>query len=145
MIPYAPKTDQQINNEKLVPVGKHKFEVMKCEDKTSKSGNAMTIVTLKVKNGNKNVIFSDFIMEGDEEKVKDFAYSIGLSQQYEEGFFDNLQTIGKAGMADIIVQESKNPEYPNAANRIKKYIRLKDGEETIVADNSIDDIDSIPF
>lgn len=144
MIPYTVKSDQQILDEKLAPAGKHKFEVTKCEDKTSKSGNEMTMITLKVINNGKNVIFNDFIMAGNDEKLKDFAYSLGLDEQYNDGFFDNLQTIGKAGFVDIIIDAGgKNPEYPNATNKVKKYIRLNAGEAPVTIDIKLED--EVPF
>ncbi len=85
-----PLTEEEIESLSLMDVGDYDFEVMKSEDKISKSGNKMNVVTLKFwdKEGKTHTLM-DWIVFAEHplcmKKVRHFCVSLGLEEEYKSG------------------------------------------------------------
>ena len=123
---FSPKTDDEINALNLIEPGIYDFEVMDAKDKTSKSGNEMIELRLKVwdKNGLEHHIY-DYLLEALAFKLKHFSKVSGLLVKYEHGTIFATDCIGKSGKVEVIIQ--KGQPNPNGGvysdkNSIKDYI-----------------------
>lgn len=131
----------------VIPKGQYPFKVVKAEEKTSKAGNNMIALTLKVK----NVLINDFLMsslESHREKIYNFCLATGLEEIYENEQLDDYQCHGKEGWASIKIEKDN---YGNDKNVVGWYIKKGKMEETLNNENlatqmqqSIED-DEIPF
>lgn len=116
-----PKTEAEISADGLFPAGVYTFEVMKAEETTSKAGNDMIALTLKVYNEDDGfTLVNDYLLESIAYKLRHFCETIGLLPQYESGTLDANEMIKQAGKVKIAI-EHKNPDYP-AKNVVKDYV-----------------------
>jgi hypothetical protein len=123
---FTPKTEEELNEIKLVPEGKYSFEVLNAEPMISKGGNEMIKLTLGIwdKEGQIHTIF-DYLLEAMAYKLKHFCDAIGLSDKYKEGSIEPFDLIAKLGTLNLIIQKGKdNPnggKYPDK-NSVRDYI-----------------------
>lgn len=126
---FQPLTDEEIEMMGLVPEGEYRFEVAKATSKMSNGGNPMIELVLKVwdKNGSEQQVY-DYLVSTPKMmfKVKHFCDSVGLTQEYLKGHFQDWQCTGKSGRAYIVVTKGKpNDEggmYPDK-NSVRDYIK----------------------
>ena len=123
-----PKTDAQIQEERKkflpFPPGEYQFEVMDAADETSKAGNPMLHLKLKVFHPTEDEtrIVDDYLTESMSFKIKNFAYAIGRGQDYEAGELCPDEMIGCSGRAKVAIRVSKDPKYQDK-NEIKDYLK----------------------
>jgi hypothetical protein len=147
---FTPKTEKEINEERLMPEGDYPFTISGAESKQSKKGNDMIELTLRVyKPDGKFNLVTDYLMEAMLFKLLHCCQACGLEKQYEQGLLEADMFIGKTGMLKLKV-DPENGGFP-AKNSVKDYIKdagkveiPKDGIEKILPEN--DDLnDEIPF
>lgn len=149
---FQAKTDKEIAEERLLPDGKYGFEISGGEDTTSKAGNDMIKLTVRVfKDDGSFLLVDDYLMEKMMFKLKQACDACGLLDKYQSGQILGSDFIGKTGELELIIQEDKTGNYP-ARNSVKKYLIPEGGEavkpkgSNAAAESGDDDLeDSIPF
>lgn len=125
---FQPKTEKQLVEESLIPAGIYPFEVAKAEAKTSKQGNEMIELSLRVfmPNGTERAL-KDWLMPKLAFKLFHFCAYTGLSQEYEAGTLTAADCEGRSGFAKIDIQADKLGQYPDR-NTVRDYVRSADGK-----------------
>ena len=105
--------------ENVMPPGTYDFEVATCEVKTSKSGNPMMVVSLKVYDeAGRTRFVTDYLLEAFLPKLLAFCKETGLRGAYDAGTLSPDDLFGKAGKVEIAI-EAKG-DFP-AKNVVKWY------------------------
>ncbi len=114
-------TNEQLNEKRgMLAEGDGDFEVGAAEETTSKRGNHMLKLSLRVwdKNGKEGFIF-DYITDDFEWKIKHLLESIGEGHKYQTEEVVPSDLIGKRGKCKIAIQKDKGfGEQP----KIKDYV-----------------------
>ena len=128
---FQPKTEEEIAEDNLWPAGDYGFEVLdevifgdktiETKDTTSKSGNEMIQLVLKVYNheGHFTTII-DYLLESMAKKLRDASIACGLLEQYEMGVLSANDFKGKSGYVTLKKGKAQNG-YP-AKNEIQGYV-----------------------
>lgn len=119
MFTFTPKTEQEIQEEGLLPAGIYPFEVIKAENQMSKKGAPMVKLTLNVYNGESEKIVFDYLLEAMAYKLHAFCKHTGLQDQYDSGALNVDDMVGKSGFVKLKVQ--KSDEY-GSQNSISNYV-----------------------
>lgn len=138
---FAPKTDKEIAEMNLWQPGEYGFEIVEATSKTSKAGNEMIELEIRVFNdeGSSRTV-TDYLMEKLAYKLKHAAVACGLQDKYEQGFLDDVDFVGKTGKLKLKVTKDKNGQYPDK-NDVADYIVPKNAQDA--APSFIND--TIPF
>ena len=149
---FNPKSEEELQAMTLIDPGVYNFEVVAAKDRTSKSGNEMIELQLKLwdMQGHEKIVY-DYLLEAMSFKLRHFAECTGLLDKYQAGELQALDCSGRQGKVEIVVQQGqKKPEggyYPDK-NSVKDYVK-PNGEEPKSATpaNAEEDLfgDSIPF
>lgn len=126
------------------PRGMYDFEVVSAIDTTSKAGNAMTELELRIHNKEgKSRTQKDWLVESEATsyKVRHFAASTGLLPMYEKGDLPAEAMVGRAGKLMLGIEKDKGGVYPDK-NKVSDYIPMN-GKLIGSADPELDD--AIPF
>lgn len=130
---FTPKSDNELNAERLLPEGEYDFEVSKAVDKTFKSGSVGIALTLMVftpdgtsRIVNDNLVFSESAMF----KVSQFSKAVELYEKYTLGEIDAADCEGRTGRCKVGIEPEG--EYP-AKNKIKSYVVPKSVKATATA------------
>lgn len=119
---FTPKTEAQIREAGLIPAGTIcDFEVMEAAAGTSKAGNAM--ITLKVKvwrPDGSTTLLNDWLISDALWKLLAFAKATGMVAEYEAGDMPPEALEGRTGRAKIGVQPATDDFPPK--NRIAGYM-----------------------
>ena len=152
---FTPMSEEEIQSMNLIPEGIYDFEVLKANQKVSKSGNEMIEMQLKVwdKEGKTHLIY-DYLVSTQNMtyKIKHFCDTVGLEKEYLAGTFNVEACEGLDGKAHILIQNGqKNPAggfYPNK-NAVKDYVDNtcpnEKKEEKESSNNEQNLNDDIPF
>jgi hypothetical protein len=128
---FEPKSQEDIARERCMPEGVYDFEVVDAQEKTSKSGNPMIEVSLKVFGPNGERSQKDWLMAF---KLRHFARAVGLAESYEAGRLEADMMIGKAGRLRMV----QKPYNGDIQNSVKDYIcdeaPEKEGEAPVVGE-----------
>lgn len=119
---FTPKTEKALKEEMLIPVGEYDFECVKAEEKTSKSGNPMIAINLKVFVGDGVQYANDWLMTTNpsmEFKFRHFCEATGLLQAYEAGRITPDDIKGVAGRVKI---GQKDDAQYGPQNTVKDYL-----------------------
>jgi hypothetical protein len=120
---FQPKTQDQIERENLLPAGTYDYEVLQATDKTSKSGNDMIHLKLKVFRPEGGFVYADdYLLEKMAFKLIHFCHGAGLEDKYNAGELAASDCIGRTGKCDLIIDEQAG--FP-PKNAIKDYIAPK--------------------
>lgn len=131
---FTPKSEAEIQgaaDERLAsylwPKGNYDFEVLDCSDETSKAGNDMIKLMLKVYNadGKTQNVF-DYLLESMEHKLRHAAYAVGLGERYEAGDLEAADFEGKSGKLTLDIQPAKDGYA--AKNVVKDYVVSDEGQ-----------------
>lgn len=140
---FEPKTAAEIDEAGLLAAGVYDFEVMEAEDTTSKAGNDMAAIVLRIEDSEGRCFkVQDWLVatDGGAYKVRHFAEATGLLAEYEKGDMPAGFMIGKTGKAKIAVKPAEG-QY-RAKNTVADYV-LGGAVATSSAPKDLDD--SIPF
>lgn len=150
----TPKTEQQLAEENLFPAAVYPFEVVKAEDKTSKSGNEMIVLNLRLFYGERTLFLNDYLLEAFGVKLRHACVTLGLGDKYEAGSVVAADFLGKTGFAKVTIKKDKlkkgEPDrelYPDQ-NQVVDY--LEEPKEKAAAPSGSgpmvpDEDDGIPF
>ena len=121
----TPKTEQQAQEEKngpLFPDGEYAFDILTAEEKTSKAGNEMLVLTLKVFGPEgKTKLVNDYLMDGTMAfKLRHCAVATGNEEHYTAGNLEPAQFIHKTGHVVLKTRAAKG-DYA-AQNVIADYV-----------------------
>lgn len=151
MFTFEPMTEEEIKALNLIDPGVYDFEVVKAEQKTSKSGNPMIEMVLKIldANGRERQI-TDYLvsMKSMMFKIKHFSDSVGLQDKYAQGTFSERDCVGRSGKVEIAIQKGQpNPNGGMYADKaaVKDYVMTDKG--AVKYDSSTGEMqdDAIPF
>lgn len=124
----TPKTEEEVQRNRLLTPGECDFEVRKAENVTSSKGNEMIKLTLEVWDcDSKNAIVWDYLLDKMPHKVRHFCYAVGLGRAYEAGQVDAEQCEGKSGR--LLIRNSQDPGY-DAKNEVADYVVADRTKET---------------
>lgn len=101
-------------------VGIADFEIFDATHKTSKSGNPMIEIKLKIwdKNGTQGTMWDYLVgIPSSVWKIKSLCIAIGSPAKYEEGSISDEFLVGKSGSCELVEQKDKDG---------KERIRVKD-------------------
>ncbi len=108
---FNPLSDEELDAINMVEPGRYNFEVIKDTKKMSKSNNPMAELLLKVwdKTGKTHTVFDYLVFSNvnlNIRKVKHFADTAGLQEEYKKGQFPESLT-GLCGEVDIDIQDEQ--------------------------------------
>lgn len=144
-----PKTQQELDEEKLLPAGEYAFTISGAEEKVSKKGNDMIVLTVRVfKPDGSFVLVTDYLTDAMMYKILHLCEAVGLSDKYDSGLLEPEDFIGKEGLLKLKIQKDTTGDYPDK-NTIADYAISKDSKPkkkdalSKVIDNEMED--DIPF
>lgn len=130
---FTPKSTDEIAESGLLPDGDYDFEVSKAEEATSKAGNEMLTLDLKVFNGDGSFrTVRDYLVSSDGglRKIRGFAASVGLLDHYEQGDFGPFDILNAAGRCKI--GKDANPGY-EPKNKVAYYLDPSKAKSGVVS------------
>jgi hypothetical protein len=112
---YQPYTEAQIQSMNVMEPGIYSFQVLEVitwdqygKELRDKNGNDMAKLKLAItdQEGRERPLFTYITGDGAfAYKLRHFAKSIGMIQQYEDAIFNIAETVGKRGLADIVIKK----------------------------------------
>ena len=132
---FNSKSREDLAKASLTPPGEYDFEIMRAEETTSKAGNAMIKLKLRVFVENGEIHVYDYLVAGGMEyKLANFCDAIGRSEDYDAGNIKADSLEGCGGKLKLVIEEAVKDEdtgevkWP-AKNAVKTYIAGKKGQE----------------
>lgn len=122
-------TEKELAEANLWPKGEYDCEVIDAIEETSKSGNDMVHLKLRVHNEDGGTILvDDYLVDTPRTayKVRHCAEALGLLQQYERGELPREAFLGRNGKCKLAVQSDKNGQYPDK-NTVSDYVKSASG------------------
>lgn len=105
---FTPKTEQQIEEENLLPAGTYDFECVEAEEAVSKKGNEMIKVKLRVyRDDGSFIVLTDYLLEAFAKKLLHFCKAGGLMGVYEDGHLTTHHCKGVIGKAVLDIQPAE--------------------------------------
>ena len=156
---FDPQSEQEIKSKMCWPPGEYDFEIVKGEDTTSKKGNSMIALELRVFHPEREhpKVLRDWLVGAMELKLNRFCRAVGLFDEYQSGQLTGFACEGRSGRLKLTVEP--NAEYGDR-NAVKDYIPVgevssKNGEvvqgvpasqtkAALARDNGLSE-DDIPF
>jgi len=121
---FDPKSEKEVAEAGLLPLGNYDFEVVAAEEKRSEKGNDMIELRARVydNDGQGRTIF-DYLVhtDGGAYKVRHFAYAVGMGVEYEKGELRADRLVGATGKARVFIKKDKTKQYPDK-NSISDYL-----------------------
>jgi Protein of unknown function (DUF669) len=127
---FKPLTEEEMQSKSLLPDGIYNYQVIKSEDKISKSGNEYISITLKVwdREGKEHIIFTNMALI---KLLKHFCDVNDMLDDYQTGNIDAIKFLNKnKGNVTIGTDPEKpnpNGSYYAAKNIVKDYIKEAKG------------------
>ena len=129
----ADERKREMNRKSLLKPGIYDFEVMRAEETTSRAGNAMIKLKVRVFHDGGEAHLYDYLVSTQVEKLCAFCDAVGLSKEYDAGDVKSDDMEGRSGRAKIGIEDEKPKEdgegnWP-AKNKVKDYLprNEKDG------------------
>ncbi len=132
---FTPKTEKQIAEMNLWPIGQYSFEVLpevtlggkvySTSDTTSKAGNDMILLVVNVYNeSGESKILIDYILESAAAKLRNLCIACGMLDKYESGQVFASDFIGKKGELKLGIEKDKSGQYADK-NKVANYVGEK--------------------
>jgi hypothetical protein len=125
---FTPQTEAEIREGMVWPEGEYGFEVTACDNTTSKSGNKMLAISLRIYSGEKQTTVKDWLVESDSPlplmKLRHYCRAVGAMEAYETGTVDSFPGVGSAGKLKLGIEDSV--EY-GPQNRVSDYLPAPEG------------------
>lgn len=131
---FNSRSREELARESLTPPGEYDFEIISAEETTSKKGNEMIKLKLRVFVENGEIHVYDYLVAGMEYKLANFCDAIGRSDDYDDGEINADNLVGCAGKLKLVIEEAEKDKdtgevkWP-AKNAVKTYIAGKKGQE----------------
>lgn len=120
---FTPKSDQELAAGTLIPEGVYPFEVSEAVSKTSKSGNEMIELNLRIYMPDGRVRMQrDWLLEKLAYKLSHFCKYTGLTARYEAGTLTDTDCQNKSGYIKIVIQEQKDQQ-TKYRNAVADYVK----------------------
>ena len=148
----TPKSEKEIAEANLLPKGIYGFEIADAVDTTSKAGNDMIALKIKVFSDAGYQFVNDYLLDAIPHKVRHCAEVCGVLDDYERGELHAANLIGKTGNLKLGIQADKTGAYPDR-NSVMDYIKpdavsefAKTSARTPAMADALNDLDDeIPF
>jgi hypothetical protein len=146
---FASKSEQQIQEENLIPAGEYDFTVQEAkEGQSKKSGKDMITLDMDIYVGDRTRPMKDWLMETMAYKLRHFCYATGLGAKYEAGTLTAADCEGKSGKLTLVIRDGDRGKQ----NSVKDYLVPVAGESAEVppairkpAPAPVDDPNAPPF
>ena len=142
----TPRTEEETAMAGLLEAGTYDAEVIKAQETTSKAGNEMLALDLRIfgKNGAGDRIVYDYLLDTESMafKLRHFCDSAGILHLYEAGAVEADKLIGKTVKAVIEVRKQK--DFP-PKNAVKDYLTHAQIENGGKAAKDAEPDDDLPF
>lgn len=123
-----------------LPEGDATLAIKSCEDKTSRAGNDMAVITFEAYVGERKGLITEYVVNPTTLfKLKQIARALGADAEFDAGKFDPAKHIGET-LAAVIAIESQDGF--DDKNKVKKY--LPKGAAAAPPKPPADDL-SVPF
>jgi len=141
---FQPKTERELQEANLWPVGEYAFEVLTAEEAVDKNDAPFFKLKVKIFNdeGKSTNVFENVSPNWMEYKLRHLAEAAGLLVEYERGEIEAYQLEGKTGRCKVNISKDKGDGYA-VKNQITDYI-VKGASNTNAPKAKVDDSD-IPF
>lgn len=117
---FTPKSQAQLDEDNMLPPGIYDFEVQSAEEATSKAGNEMIKITLKVfRPDGGHMLITDYLMEKLAFKLRHFHETTGRMDCYEAGGITAYECQGLTGRVKL-KQKAAEGEF-RAKNEVADY------------------------
>lgn len=129
---FDPKSEKDIAEAGLWPVGEYDFEVKDASEETSASGNDMIKLTLHVfNNDSERITVFDYLVHTEKAayKVRHFAEATGMLAQYERGELSSDECVFKTGRCKLGIKKDKAGQYPDK-NAVADYVKATGAVKT---------------
>ena len=120
---FTPRTEKELAESRLMKKGVYDFEILDALEKTSKAGNTMIELKVKVSNGNGGRVLADYLLAETPEKLLHCASACGMADRYETGSLSDGDFRGKRGKLKLTVEKGKNG-FPDR-NVVADYVSAK--------------------
>ena len=130
---FESKSRDELAKANLLPAGTYDFEVMSAAETTSKAGNPMIKLKLRVFVDSGEIHLYDYLVSTMEFKLANFCDAVGKSDDYDAGKIDADTLEGLTGKCKIAIEDAqKDPDtgevkWP-AKNVVKTYVPGKGGK-----------------
>lgn len=105
----------------LIPDGEYDAQVIEVDEQTSKAGNAMLKMTVRIWASGGTYQLVDYVVNPSSLwKLKRLASSVGLNDEFETGSLDSKRLVGKSFLAGVKTKKDPSGKYRDA-NVITKY------------------------
>lgn len=122
---FASKTEQQIQEESLIPAGEYDFTVQEAkEGQSKKSGKDMITLDMDIFVGDRTRPMKDWLMESMAYKLRHFCYATGLGAKYEAGTLTAADCESKSGKLTLVIRDGDRGKQ----NSVKDYVVPAAGE-----------------
>jgi hypothetical protein len=124
---FTPKTEEEIQQDSLLPAGTYDFRVIAAEDKQSSAGNDMIVLTLAVyrPDGNGFYQVTDYLLEKLAFKLRHFCEETGLINRYESGALEASDLVDREGRVQIKIDPERTDKATGKVyapkNSVKDY------------------------
>lgn len=131
---FNSRSREELARESLTPPGEYDFEIISAEETTSKKGNEMIKLKLRVFVENGEIHVYDYLVAGMDYKLANFCDAIGRSDDYDDGEINADNLVGCAGKLKLVIEKEQKDKdtgevkWP-AKNAVKTYIAGKKGQE----------------
>lgn len=161
---YTPYTEAQIQGMNVMDEGIYPFQVIDVitTDKLNNpmvDRNGIEMAKLKLcvwdKDNKERTIFTYISGDGNfAYKLRHYAHTLGMISDYEQGFFNIHNTVGKSGTADIVIKKGTlkqdgSGELWADRNDVKDFVVIKTQEQVIAPPLEVSQSgeldDDIPF
>jgi hypothetical protein len=122
-VKVTPKTDKQLKEEMLIPIGEYDFTVADAEEKESAKGNPMIALklTIHMPSGGERTV-RDWLMTSSpsmEYKLRHFCQAIGMGAEYGSGEIHAEDMAHRGGR--VIINQKDDEKY-GVQNGVKDYV-----------------------
>lgn len=108
----SPKTEKELNEMNLIPIGDYPFEVLDAQDKKSKKGSDMIELQLAIFVGDSRRLLTDFLLDAMPGKLFHFCQYTGLADKYAKGELTAEDCLGKSGYLTVKTSKGKKKDGP---------------------------------
>jgi hypothetical protein len=116
----TPKTDEELHP--LLMPGEYDGEIYEAQEKTSKAGNEMIEIKVKVyHDGGPPILLRDWLLDSVPEKLKRFCESAGLENLYEAGELTAESCVGASVRVKLKIKTDPQGQY-GEQNAIGGYV-----------------------
>ncbi|HWI50098.1 MAG TPA: hypothetical protein VNU45_17955 [Rummeliibacillus sp.] len=139
---YTPYTEEQIQSLNVMEPGIYRFQVLEVITADQygnqlRDKNGVDLAKLKLliwdRENRERHLYTYISGDGNfAYKLRHFAKTIGMIQQYEDGIFQISQTVGKSGNADLVIKkgtyktDGSGEMWPDR-NDVKDFVVTADG------------------